>query len=142
MKLEGGTIFMHGASIGLQPQNSAKLIARIKEGLSVKAFDRLRKNLDISEKALAKTLNIAISTLARRKNSGRMTFEESERIYRIARLYDRAVDVFGDKEMGRKWLKEPAWALGDVSPLEFADTELGAQEVDDLLGRIEHGVFS
>jgi putative toxin-antitoxin system antitoxin component (TIGR02293 family) len=142
MKIEGGTIIMHGASIGLQPQSSAKLIARIKEGLSVKAFDRLRKNLDISEKALAKTLNIAISTLARRKNSGRMTFAESERIYRIARLYDRAAEVFGDKKMGRKWLKEPAWALGDVPPLEFAETELGAQEVDDLLGRIEHGVFT
>jgi len=133
---------MHGASIGLQPQSSAKLIARIKEGLSVNAFDRLRKNLDISEKALAKTLNIAISTLARRKNTGRMTFEESERIFRVARLYDRAIEVFGDKKMGRKWLKEPAWALGDVPPLEFAETELGAQEVDDLLGRIEHGVFT
>jgi putative toxin-antitoxin system antitoxin component (TIGR02293 family) len=142
MEIEGGTVIMHGASIGLQPQNSAKLIARIKEGLSVKAFDRLRKNLDISEKSLAKTLNIAISTLARRKNSGRMTFAESERIYRIARLYDRATEVFGDKKMGRKWLKEPAWALGDVPPLEFAETELGAQEVDDLLGRIEHGVFT
>ncbi len=133
---------MHGASIGLQPQNSAKLIATIKEGLSVKAFDRLRNNLDISEKALAKNLNIAISTLARRKNTGRMTFAESERIYRIARLYDRAVEVFGDKKMGRKWLKESAWALGGVSPLEFAETELGAQEVDDLLGRIEHGIFT
>jgi putative toxin-antitoxin system antitoxin component (TIGR02293 family) len=133
---------MYGVSIGLQPQSSAKLIAKIKEGLSVKAFDRLCKNLDISEKALAKTLNIAVSTLARRKKSGRLTFEESERIYRIARLYDRTLEVFKDNVMARKWLKEPAWALGDVPPLEFAETELGAQEVDDLLGRIEHGVFT
>lgn len=135
-------MIMYGVSIGLQPQSSAKLIAKIKEGLSVKAFDRLCKNLEISEKALAKNLNIAISTLARRKKSGRMTFGESERIYRIARLFDRAVEVFGDKKMSRKWLKEPAWALGDVPPLEFAETELGAQEVDDLLGRIEHGIFT
>jgi putative toxin-antitoxin system antitoxin component (TIGR02293 family) len=142
MKLAGEVIIVYGVSIGLQPQSSAKLIARIKEGLSVKAFDRLCKNLDISEKALAKTLNIAISTLARRKKTGRMTFGESERIYRIARLYDRAVEVFGDKKMGRKWLKEPAWALGDLPPLEYAETEFGAQEVDDLLGRIEHGVFT
>ena len=71
-----------------------------------------------------------------------MTFGESERIYRIAKIYDRAVEVFGDEEMGRRWLKEPAWALGDRTPLEFAETELGAQEVDDLLGRIEHGVFT
>lgn len=135
-------MIMYGVSIGLQPQSSAKLIAKIKEGLSVKAFDRLCKNLEISEKALAKNLNIAISTLARRKKSGRMTFGESERIYRIARLFDRAVEVFGDKKMSRKWLKEPVWALGDVPPLEFAETELGAQEVDDLLGRIEHGIFT
>ena len=133
---------MYGVSIGLHPQNSAKLIAKIKEGLSVKAFNRLCKNLNISEKALAHTMNIALSTLARRKKTGRLTFEESERLYRIARLYDRAHEVFKDKEMARKWLKEPAWALGDVSPLEFAETELGAQEVDDLLGRIEHGVFT
>jgi putative toxin-antitoxin system antitoxin component (TIGR02293 family) len=142
MKTSKEVTIMYGVSIGLQPQSSAKLIAKIKEGLPVKAFNRLCKNLGMSEKALAKTLNIAISTLARRKKSGRMTFEESERIYRIARLYDRAEEVFGDKKMGRKWLKDPAWALGDITPLEFAETELGAQEVDDLLGRIEHGVFT
>ena len=44
--------------------------------------------------------------------------------------------------MARKWLKEPSWALGDVTPLQYADTELGAQGVEDLLGRIEHGVFT
>lgn len=133
---------MYGISIGLQPQSSTELIAKIKKGLPVRAFERLCHNLEISEKALAGYLNIAISTLARRKKSGRMTFEESERIYRIARLFDRAVEVFGDKQMGRKWLKEPAWALGDVPPIEYAETELGAQEVDDLLGRIDHGIFT
>lgn len=142
MKIAGEVVHMYGVSIGLQPQSSAKLIAKIKKGLSVRAFERLCKNLEMSEKALASYLNIAISTLARRKKSGRMTFEESERIYRIARLFDRAVEVFGDKQMARKWLKEPAWALGDVPPLEYAETELGAQEVDDLLGRIDHGIFT
>ena len=44
--------------------------------------------------------------------------------------------------MARKWLKDPAWALGDIPPLTYADTELGSKEVEDLLGRIEHGVFS
>jgi putative toxin-antitoxin system antitoxin component (TIGR02293 family) len=50
--------------------------------------------------------------------------------------------VFDDPQLARKWLKEPSWALGDVIPLQYADTELGAQEVEDLLGRIEHGVFT
>ncbi len=133
---------MYGTSIGLKPQNSTMIISKLKKGLPAGAFERLRKNLDVSEKALSKVLNIAITTLSRRKNDGRLSFEESERLFRLACLYDKAVDVFEDPQLARKWLKEPSWALGDVAPLQYADTELGAQEVEDLLGRIAHGVFT
>ena len=133
---------MYGTSIGLKPQNSTIIISKLKKGLPVEAFERLRKNLDISEKALSTVLNIAITTLTRRKNAGRLSFAESERLFRIARLYDKAIELFEDPQMARKWLKEPSWALGDVIPLQYADTELGAQEVEDLLGRIDHGVFT
>jgi putative toxin-antitoxin system antitoxin component (TIGR02293 family) len=40
------------------------------------------------------------------------------------------------------WLKSPQKALGGKTPLEYSDTEPGAREVEDLLGRLEHGVFS
>lgn len=133
---------MHGASIGIKSQNTTDIIKQIKKGLPVSSFEKLRKNLDLSEKALSVTVRIAKRTLMRRKREGRFKLDESERVYRIARLYDRAVEVFGDSELAKKWFKEPAWALGDKTPLEYADTELGAQEVEDLLGRIEHGVFS
>ncbi len=138
---EGG-IAMYGSSIGLKPQSAEKLIKLIEEGLPVKAFDLMCKKLDLPEKALSGTLKIPISTLSRRKKDGRLSFVESERLYRIARLYDRAVEVFNDPTMAKKWFKEPAWALGDVSPLKYAGTEIGAQEVENLLGRIEQGVFT
>ena len=118
------------------------IISKIKKGLPAGAFEKLRKNLGVSEKVLSKVLNIAITTLTRRKSAGRLSFEESERLFRLACLYDKAVEVFEDPQLARKWLKEPSWALGDVTPLQYADTELGTQEVEDLLGRIEHGVFT
>jgi putative toxin-antitoxin system antitoxin component (TIGR02293 family) len=133
---------MYGASIGIKPANATQLIARIKKGLPLKTFEQLCKNLAIPEKDLARVLKIPLSTLARRKKSGQLSFEESERVFRIARLFDKAVDVFSDAGLARKWLKEPAWALGDAQPLEYADTELGSKEVEELLGRIEHGVFT
>ncbi|HOV85962.1 MAG TPA: DUF2384 domain-containing protein [Syntrophobacteraceae bacterium] len=133
---------MRATSIGLEPENLTQLIARIKKGLPTELFEQLCRNLTIPEKELCRILGIPLSTLARRKKSGQLSFEESERVFRIARLYDRAVEVFKQPELGRKWLKEPAWALGDVPPLEFAATELGAKEVEDLLGRIEHGIFT
>ena len=133
---------MYGASIGIKPQNATQLIAKIKKGLPLKTFEQLCRNLALPEKELCRILKIPQSTLARRKKSGQLSFEESERVFRIARLYDKAAEVFKQARLGRKWLKEPAWALGDVAPLEYADTELGAKEVEELLGRIEHGVFT
>ena len=57
-------------------------------------------------------------------------------------LFDRALEVLGEKEAARHWFKTSNKALGGRSPLEFADTEPGAREVEELLGRIEHGIFS
>jgi len=51
--------------------------------------------------------------------------------------------MFGDDEKAAaQWLKEPVRALGGETPLEMAETEIGAQEVNALLVRIEHGVFA
>ena len=61
---------------------------------------------------------------------------------RISNLYDRAIEVLGDQERAEAWLKKPNKALGMKTPLQYADTELGAREVENLLGRLEYGVFS
>jgi uncharacterized protein (DUF2384 family) len=39
-------------------------------------------------------------------------------------------------------LTHPQPGLGNVAPIEFAKTELGAREVENLLGRIEYSVYS
>ena len=118
------------------------LIKAIEKGLPISNFIKIRDCLGLPDKDLAMYIRIPKSTLALRKKNGRFSFEESERLYRIQRLYQKALDVFGSIEMARKWLKEEAYGLGDVSPLEYAKTEVGAREVENLLGRIEHGVFS
>ena len=70
-----------------------------------------------------------------------MNVIESEKVLRIAKLYDKALEVFEDEQAAERWLKAPARGLGEVVPLMYAKTELGAQEVERLLIRIEHGVF-
>ncbi len=133
---------MHGTSIGVQPKDLNDLIGILKQGLPVGVFDSLRDRLDVPEKMLASTVNIAYRTLSRRKKEGRLKTDESERVLRIAKLYEKALDVFEDAELARQWFKMPAEALGGKTPLQYADTEPGVQEVEDLLGRIEYGVFS
>lgn len=119
-----------------------QVIKVIEEGLPASTFTQIRDDLGLTDKELARIIRVPKSTLATRKKKGRFSFEESERLYRVQRLLTKAVDVFGAIEPARKWLVEKAYGLGDISPLEFAKTEIGAREVENLLGRIEYGVFS
>jgi len=61
---------------------------------------------------------------------------------RYQSLLKKAEEVFGDAENAREWLTHPQRGLGNAVPLEFAKSELGAGEVENLLGRIEYGVYS
>ncbi len=128
-------------SIGIKSKNVNDLIIQIKNGLPISSFEKLRKKLDVSDNLLSQIVNIPKRTLNRRKKQGRLNSAESERLLRIARLYDKALDVFEDEAAAENWFKKPARGLAGTSPLKYADTEIGAQEVERLLIRIEHGVF-
>lgn len=114
----------------------------IKKGLPVSVVDDLCRELELSRSALAKRVGIPERTLMRRMQVGRLTSGQSERVVRLARLFDRTIQVLGSKERARRWLNAPRAQLDGHTPLDMADTELGAEEVTHLLGRIEHGVFS
>ena len=59
------------------------------------------------------------------------------------RVFGRALELFeGDSRAAERWLSSPKRALGGAVPSELAETEAGAREVEALIGRIEHGVFS
>jgi putative toxin-antitoxin system antitoxin component (TIGR02293 family) len=134
-------LVMNVSSIGIQTKNVEEMIVILKQGLPVDAFDNLRDRLKVSDNLLSNIVQISKRTLNRRRQDGRLKTDESERIFRIARVYDMALDVFESEEAVVSWLKKPARGLGHKVPLEYSDTDLGAQEVVNLLGRIEHGVF-
>jgi putative toxin-antitoxin system antitoxin component (TIGR02293 family) len=117
-------------------------IGRIEAGLSFRAVQNLQKALAIPMETLASVLGMSRATLHRRKNQGRIDKGESERLVRYQRLLKKAEDVFGDAKSAREWLMHPQSGLGNVVPLEFAKSEIGAREVENLLGRIEYGVYS
>jgi putative toxin-antitoxin system antitoxin component (TIGR02293 family) len=117
-------------------------IGRIEAGLSFRAVQSLQKALAIPMETLASVLGMSRATLHRRKNEGKIDKGESERLVRYQRLLKKAEDVFGSGESAREWLTHKQVGLGRAVPLEFAKTEIGAREVENLLGRIEYGVYS
>ena len=75
--------------------------------------------------------------------AGLLSLEESDRVYRIASAYRNALRLFeDDADSAQRWLGEPVKALGGATPLQHLDTEAGAAQVHDLIGRLEHGVYS
>ena len=118
------------------------LVSAVREGIPAGRFDALKELLGVSTERLTEVVGISPSTLSRRRKRGRFDKDESERILRVARIALRAAEVLGGPETARKWLTEPVRALGGEKPLAFADTEPGAREVERLLIRLEHGVYS
>jgi len=127
--------------LGLAADPSSIIVA-VKAGLNVRVFVELAHRLGLPEARLAEIVGIASTTLARRKRAGALSPNESEHVVRLATLLARATEVFGEEADAADWLRSPNLALDGVAPLAFADTEPGAREVDDLLGRLEHGVYS
>ena len=128
--------------LGLTAGNRLTVVEAVDEGLNIEAFERVADTLGVTEKHLAALLRITPSTLARRKRGGSLSVEESERLYRMAFLTERAVQVLGELEAARRWLSTAKRALGGETPLTFSRTEPGVREVEDLLGRIEYGIPS
>ena len=67
--------------------------------------------------------------------------EESDRLYRLVQLYGLAADVMGNEDAGKDFMTTPARALAGRTPLETVRNEAGAKQVEDLLLRIEYGVY-
>ena len=114
--------------------------SKISKGLGAGILATIQSRLHLSNKQLSDLILVSVRTLDRRKKENRLPPDESERSYRIARLTDRAYQVLGESDKVATWFSEPNFALGNRTPLELAKTEPGAHLIEQLLGRIEHGM--
>lgn len=115
---------------------------RILEGFPIRVFSRFEKKSQLPKVAIRKVMHLPSRTLVRRKQQGRLSADESGRLYRLAGLLEAAVQLFnGDETAAVRWLCDPRPALGGRTPLDLAKTEVGAREVEALIHKLEHGVF-
>ena len=130
-----------GMKKGKTPARLSQLVAN---GLPTKTADYLAENLDVPvAEFTAKYVHIPKQTMARRKQAGKFTADESDRVARFARLLKHTTDLMeGDQAAAIHWLKSPQILLENQTPLEYSRTESGAAEVQQLIGRLEGGVYS
>jgi putative toxin-antitoxin system antitoxin component (TIGR02293 family) len=114
----------------------------LRAGLPFAAFDALIKILGLRPQELADLLGVASRTLARRKMSRQLSPSESDRLYRVAYITQLASEALGSLPKARAWLHNANRALGGQSPISRLDTEIGERQVEDLLNRINYGIYS
>jgi putative toxin-antitoxin system antitoxin component (TIGR02293 family) len=136
-------VIPYANQLGVKANNTLELIGEIEDGFSYQAFEELQEQLELSISELAELLQIPRRTLSRRKREGRLPSDESERLLRFSRVLHTSLELFqGDRTRTLKWLRAENRALGGETPLDMTRTEIGAHEVEILIGRLEHGVFS
>ena len=114
----------------------------IRQGFPPAVVKELMRASGLTLKELSSALDLSPRSLQRRRRSGRLARYESDRLYRLARLVAIANEYLGDHERAMRWLKRPNRALGGLAPVAAIDTELGARQVESVLGRIAYGGIS
>ena len=122
--------------------SSYQKIETIKEGISKEELENLKEQAGIDYNILSKILVVTKATLHNKKGKDRFDAAVSERILLLADIYSYGYTVFKDREKFNRWMKTPNRALGDVIPLDLAETIYGMEEVKNLIGRIDYGVYS
>ena len=129
--------------LGKQVTTPDDLARLVRDGLPAASIDALADELGISRYSLLRYLGIPQRTMTRRVGRrSRLTPGESDRTMRLARVLASAVELIGDRERATLWLDTPNRALCGRRPIDELDTDIGAREVEDVLGRIAYGVYS
>ncbi len=119
-----------------------ELIEAMTRGLPAALARELASGMEVTLEDMAGLLRLNPRTLQRRLGEGVLDLSESERLWELARLFHRAKDVLESEAGAVHWFKNPIQALGWATPLSYARTVVGLRELENILGRIEHGVYS
>ncbi len=121
-----------------------RLVDAVRKGLPYESLKKLAGELRMSESRFGEEyLRMSPSTTSRRRRSGVLSEEESDRAVRFARLIEQAIELHeGDEDAARRWLTSPLPHFEEESPLGYSRTEAGYREVEELIIRLEHGMFS
>jgi putative toxin-antitoxin system antitoxin component (TIGR02293 family) len=134
--LGGGKVFKKKRS------SAFEMLEAVRAGLPYAALEKFQQMLDVRAKRLSLLLGVPPRTLARRKQSRQLNPPESDRLYRVAYVVGLAQAVLGTLDKAKLWLRRENRALGGPAPIDLLDTAIGVRQVEELLNRISHGIYS
>jgi putative toxin-antitoxin system antitoxin component (TIGR02293 family) len=127
------------------PRNRTELHSAILIGIPGAALGRMVSNVSrLTAEQVGEAVGVTTRTMHRRKEAPEapLSADQGGRALRFAELLSRACLVFGSQEQAEQWFNEAQMGLDQKRPIELITTVVGAQLVDELLGRLEYGVYT
>lgn len=127
------------------PEGQMTAIEKMKitrEGISKTDLEHLKNKIALDYNQLAKVLSVARATLINKKGKEKFDDDLSAKILGLAEIYSLGYEVFEDEQLFNNWIFRENIALGGQSPFNFLDNPFGREEVKNIIGRINYGVFS
>ena len=118
-----------------------EIIALAKKGLPKRSVDVMAKSVGLTDREMARILNISERTFHRYKSDTMLDTAATERLLKPFLLYKKGEEVFENIEKFKSWVRHQHVLFGEKSPLDMLDTTTGFRLVEDELGRIEYGVY-
>jgi putative toxin-antitoxin system antitoxin component (TIGR02293 family) len=123
-------------------QNPLDLIELSRKGLSRAAVDLVAKKLSLTDREMARILNLSERTFHRYAPETQLDTSSTERLLKLMLLYQHGEEVFANLEDFKPWMRQSMRIFGDKSALDLLDTVTGFEWVDNVLSRIEFGTYS
>jgi len=134
------------ATVAHAPQTFSETLgidlSSIEAGLPISSLEELVGLVGISWPLVYQTILPARTLKHRRAKQQPLSIEESDRVARMARIFDHAMRVFGDLGRARLWLERPKHRFDGRAPLQMLASETGGRMVEEMLGQIEYGFFA
>jgi putative toxin-antitoxin system antitoxin component (TIGR02293 family) len=117
------------------------LIHLIEDGLPLSALDRVSKSVSPDDTNFKYRI-VPRATLTRRRKPGkeRLLTDEGDRVVRLARVWTFAMEVWGSEAEARAFFFRAHSLLEGRLPIDVVlASELGAELVNGILGRLQYG---
>lgn len=134
--------YVSNVAMPLNVLTSFEKMQIIKRGVTKQYLESFKKATSLDYNNLSDALLVTRATLINKKRDEKFNDQVSERIVSIADLYSFGYEVFEDKDNFNQWMFTPNQGLGGEVPFHLINNQYGREEIKNLIGRIEHGVFS
>lgn len=114
----------------------------LQSGLKGNSIETFSKHSGLSQTELAQILNLSERTLQRKGASQPISFNTSDKLIELVRLFHKGMHVFNTKELFLAWLHHTSRAFSGEKPIKLIESSLGIELVNDELERIQHGIFA